>query len=237
MLWPHEHLGGVVPRAAAKAVRRSSAASRELLHAEHGLTFQGRGGPIHRVPLEVPPSFSARGASEKRRCCDGKGVCQAGAPVWNDEPEEFSVTAGCQEGSRPSFVQGRRVFISACWEKGGATFLLSWHRRVQHRWPSGLERRRTLRDAGCCERALPAMSWRNSKAFHTLQTRMLMLMSAALVGALGVIIIAKDRGEFGMLRHTPSQFAQAARHSLMRHSRVVHARSSTRHSSHWVGSE
>ena len=170
-------------------------------------------------------------------CCDGKGVCapKRALQYGTTSPKNLALRLAAKREVGQVLYKDDACRISACWEKGAG--LHSYLRRPVASQAVRVEGRRTLRDAGCGERALPAMSWRNSKAFHTLQTRMLMLMSAALVGALGVIIIAKDRGEFGMLRHTPSQFAQAARHSLMRHSRVVHARSSTRHSSHWVGSE
>ena len=168
-------------------------------------------------------------------CCDGKGVCapKRALQYGTTSPKNLALRLAAKREVGQVLYKDDACRKRMGGKGRGATFLPTCG--IAGRPPG--ERRRTLRDAGCGERALPAMSWRNSKAFHTLQTRMLMLMSAALVGALGVIIIAKDRGEFGMLRHTPSQFAQAARHSLMRHSRVVHARSSTRHSSHWVGSE
>ena len=167
-------------------------------------------------------------------CCDGKGVCapKRALQYGTTSPKNLALRLAAKREVGQVLYKDDACRAHAGKRARGYIPTYLWHRR-----PSGREGRRTLREAGCGERALPAMSWRNSKAFHTLQTRMLMLMSAALVGALGVIIIAKDRGEFGMLRHTPSQFAQAARHSLMRHSRVVHARSSTRHSSHWVGSD
>ena len=41
------------------------------------------------------------------------------------------------------------------------------------------------------------MSWRSSRAFHTLQIRMLYVIGVSIVGGLGVLIVAKQKGEFG----------------------------------------
>lgn len=44
------------------------------------------------------------------------------------------------------------------------------------------------------------MSWRNSKAFERLQFRMLSVIGIGTVLSLGLLILLKKEGEFGVLR-------------------------------------